>query len=111
MNHAQKALRLLADAVSDECVKSPVGFDAATLMTQRAQVQATLALVDAQNRAADELAGIREQARIANIIELHAAAFNVDGKLFQMRGIVHDVNGNFVLDSEIAEALGLGDTK
>lgn len=101
MNHAQKALRLLADAVSDECVKSPAGFNASTLLTQRAQVQATLALV--------------EQQRISNLValaslQLHSGSGGVgdllgDGAAYRA---LYPEGPVTPLAPEIAEALGLG---
>ena len=82
MNHAQEAKRLLAEAISDKYVRSPAGFDASTLVTQRAQVLATLALA--------------EQQRIANLIAFLEYA---DGDTYEPQW------------NAINEALGLGDPK
>lgn len=77
-----------------------------------AQVHATLALADAQNRTADELAGIREQARVANIIALSASKFMVGQSTVQPQGIFHEEDGRLVLSRAVVDALDmeLGDT-
>lgn len=63
MSHKNEAEKWLGAAVSPETEKAPAGYAAAEMMTARAQVLATLALVDA-------LEAANEQARIANLIAL-----------------------------------------
>lgn len=46
--HAQEAKRLLKIALSDQYVNSPAGYNASVLVTQRAQVHATLELAEQQ---------------------------------------------------------------
>ena len=98
IDHAAEAWELLVASVSDQTVQSRAGFDAATLMTARAQVHATLALV--------------EQQRIANLIALsESGRTTVNGARAALStlydGRSEDGTSHMELRSDIAAALGI----
>lgn len=99
MNHAQEAERLLKTALSDQYVKSPAGYDASVLVTQRAQVHATLALA--------------EQQRIANVFELSRIESENHCTPRDALNAIYDTSDPDYLETlpEIMESLELGDTK
>lgn len=102
--HAQEAKRLLKIALSDQYVNSPAGYNASVLVTQRAQVHATLELA--------------EQQRIANVLTLtklnpqqcdEVTALLQSGALYALIRWVPDGHCDEYpeIRPEIADALGI----